>query len=145
MEQFLGEASGLKWMGSEALRRPPSDPNSDADQQPAIRYSKDWAIEESIVYAGFEGDRGLALRSPDRYYAISAALPKPITFGRGPFILQFEAKFQRGPKCDGAYVKLFRAPLDAPTPFVFRPERVDNQTPFSLMFGPDRCDSDKVC
>lgn len=108
------------------------------------KYSNSWSFAEPKVYPGFEGDRGLLLASPVNYYAVSTALRRPIFFGKETFVLQYEVKFQEGLECGGAYIKLFRAPIES-TSTLFRPERLDDQTPYTVMFGPDRCGTtDKV-
>lgn len=79
------------------------------------------------------------------YYAISRALANPLEFVTGTFVLQYEVKLQEGLDCGGAYIKLFRAPLGSSSYSVFHPDRVNDKSPFTIMFGPDRCgSSDKV-
>jgi calnexin len=139
VEQFTGHH---KWLSSEA-KKVVIDLHGDGAQH-EYKYNGAWRIGEPAAYPGLEGDAGLTLISPASHYAISTPI-KPILFdGKEPFILQYEVKAQEGLECGGAYLKLFRAPLDASSS-IFRPERVDDQTPYSIMFGPDRCGTtDKV-
>ena len=51
------------------------------------------------------------------------------------FVLQYEVKMEEPLTCGGAYVKLFAAET---APSVGEGE-FDNETPYILMFGPDRC------
>jgi calnexin len=48
-------------------------------------------------------------------------------------VFQYEVKLQSGLECGGAYVKLLT--MDAN----FDPKMFDDKTPFTIMFGPDRC------
>lgn len=50
-------------------------------------------------------------------------------------ILQFEAKYAKGQTCSGAYMK-FYSKDDA-----FKPEEMQEDTPYTVMFGPDVCGS----
>lgn len=88
---------------------------------------------------GLIGDVGLLMPHAAQHYGVSASFPALAAERKGDsFVLQFEAKFQDGLQCGGGYVKLFdRAGKD--------PKEFDNDTPFIIMFGPDRCGStDKV-
>jgi calnexin len=83
---------------------------------------------------------GLELAKPARRYAVSAPLPGgALAFGDKPLVLQFEVLLQDGLECGGAYVKLFEAP--APGAGDFDATAVTPQTPYAIMFGPDRCGS----
>lgn len=127
------------WRGSATYRQIPSD------VEPGYRraeYSKDWSINEPTIYPGFLGDRGLILDSPENYYAISTPLMTPLNFGNTTFVLQYEVKLQNGLDCGGAYIKLFC--LATEKDHLFRPEEVNEHSPFALMFGPDRCGSKDV-
>lgn len=94
---------------------------------------------------GFEGDKGLELVSdkPHQFYAVYSQLKEPLSFASSAavpeFILQFELKLQEAIKCSGAYIKLPRvnpdgSPLDL--------SLLDNNTPYTVMFGADKCGTD---
>jgi len=58
--------------------------------------------------------------------------------GGAALLLQFEARHQDGLECGGSYLKLFARGSS-------KKEDFDNDAPFIIMFGPDRCGStDKV-
>ena len=62
--------------------------------------------------------------------------PKPLfSLENSSLIIQYEVKLQEGLHCGGAHISLFRAPLDAAVQ-LFRPERLSDQTPFSLSSVP---------
>jgi hypothetical protein len=49
-----------------------------------------------------------------------------------------------GPDCGGAYIKLLTQP---PNNKKFNPSHFNANTPYTIMFGPDKCrdETDKVC
>lgn len=96
-------------------------------------YSGQWAIEESRVYPGLEGDKGLVMKTEAAFYAISKKLPELVDVAQGDLVVQFEVKFQSGVSCAGAYVKLINDLGD--------PKQFSDETPFEIMFGPDICGS----
>ena len=52
-------------------------------------------------------------------------------------MVQYESTLTDGLTCGGAYIKLLEAPVDT--------SKFDNESPYVLMFGPDRCGAtDKV-
>lgn len=84
------------------------------------------------------GDVGLTVPDAAKHYGASASFA-PIQGNEGiPFVVQFEARFEEGLSCGGAYMKLFdRGESKA--------EDFDNDTPYIIMFGPDKCGgTDKV-
>jgi len=103
-----------------------------------FKYDGIWAVEEPSVFPGLAGDDSLIMKSKAKQHAISSLFDKPITFdGSKPFVVQYEVKMQNGLSCGGAYVKLLNADagkLDS--------EKFGDTTPYSIMFGPDRCGAD---
>ena len=100
------------------------------------------AVEAPRANAGAAGDLGLVLSHAARHYALTAPLAQPVDLSDDrPLVLQYEARFQEGLTCGGAYLKLYTAaPGD-----VFDPAAVTGATPYTVMFGPDRCGAtDKV-
>jgi len=87
---------------------------------------------------GLIGDLGLEVPEEAKHYGISASFPALKGAKEVPFVLQFEVQFQDGLQCGGSYVKIFdRKDKKA--------EEFDNDTPYVIMFGPDRCGgTDKV-
>ena len=87
------------------------------------------------------GNLGLVLKSKARHAAISTLLSKPFIFDDKPLVVQYEVIFQEGQECGGAYLKLLSVD----------PQHKDlrnfhDKTPYTIMFGPDKCGNDhKVC
>lgn len=61
-------------------------------------------------------------------------LEKPVSLKDGTVVLQFETRLQNGLECGGAYLKYLR-PQDAG----WKAKEFDNESPYSIMFGPDKC------
>lgn len=116
------------WVLSEAKKE-------DIDEDIA-KYDGVWSVEEPKRPIQ-DGDLGLVLKSKARHAAISTLLNTPFHFKDKPLIVQYEVNFQDGQECGGAYLKLLT--LD--------PEHADlkkfhDKTPYTIMFGPDKCGND---
>ena len=73
-----------------------------------------------------------------KHYGISSLLPSAVDPAKD-LVLQFELKLTNGLSCGGAYIKFVTAD-DA-----FTPAGLKDDTPYSVMFGPDKCgDTNKV-
>jgi len=84
---------------------------------------------------------GLILESQARHAAIAAALNQPFYFNKNPFIVQYEALFPEAFECGGSYLKLLSHLPETKDLKKFR-----NNSPYTIMFGPDKCGSEhKVC
>jgi len=82
------------------------------------------------------GDLGLLIPDEARHYGAAAKFPQIVGKKEAPFVVQFEVKFQDGLSCGGSYIKLFNSD---------GVESFKDDTPYVIMFGPDRCGStDKV-
>jgi calnexin len=88
---------------------------------------------------GFEKDKGLQLTQEMKYYGVSTMLQTPFAPSGGDTVLQYEIKFDVF-TCGGAYLKFLRAPEGEGQALDLL--GVDNDSPFSVMFGPDRCGAD---
>uniref|UniRef100_UPI00398E47C8 calnexin-like n=1 Tax=Pristiophorus japonicus TaxID=55135 RepID=UPI00398E47C8 len=106
----------------------------DADEDIA-KYDGKWAVEE-LMENKVPGDKGLVLKSKAKHHAISALLKKPFVFKGEPLIVQYEVNFQNGIDCGGAYLKLLSHTED------LKLEEFFDKTPYSIMFGPDKCGED---
>lgn len=84
-----------------------------------------------------DGDMGLVLKSKARHAAISVPLNKPFFFKDKPLIVQYEVNFQQGQECGGAYMKLLTLDSEHSNLRLFH-----DKTPYSIMFGPDKCGND---
>ncbi|KAJ3251898.1 hypothetical protein HDU77_005559 [Chytriomyces hyalinus] len=127
LEQFLPEAS-KRWISSEAKKVVDG-----IEDDELLRFRGLWNIEEPTVFPGFSGDRGLVVKTPASHHAISASFKEPIETNGKTFVAQYEVKLQNGLECGGAYMKLLTADSD------FTPAQFSDKTPYTIMFGPDRC------
>lgn len=102
-------------------------------------YVGEWSIEEPKVFGGFKGDKGLVLKSEAAHHAISNVFDQPLDNSGKTLVAQYEVKLGQTLNCGGAYLKLLKS-----TPELGSTE-FSNDTPYVIMFGPDRCGStDKV-
>jgi calnexin len=103
-----------------------------------------WIASEKEDYKGVwkhsksEGhdDYGLHVSDKARKYAIVKELDVPVTLKDETVVLQFDSRFQNGLECGGAYLKYLRSQEAGWTPTEF-----NNEAPYSIMFGPDKCGS----
>ncbi|KAJ0578507.1 putative calreticulin/calnexin, concanavalin A-like lectin/glucanase domain superfamily [Helianthus annuus] len=101
-----------------------------------------WIVSEKEDYSGewkhskSEGhdDYGLLVSQQARKYAIVKELEKPVELKDGTVVLQFEVRLQNGLECGGAYLKYLR-----PQEAGWTAKGFDNESPYSIMFGPDKC------
>ncbi|OVA17329.1 Calreticulin/calnexin [Macleaya cordata] len=103
-----------------------------------------WIVSEKDEYNGVwkhsksEGhdDYGLLVSEKARKYAIVKELNEPVSLKDGTIVLQFETRLQNGLECGGAYLKYLR-----PQEAGWKPKEFNNESPYSIMFGPDKCGS----
>lgn len=103
-----------------------------------------WIVSEKEDYKGVwkhamsEGhdDYGLLISEQARKYAIVKELDKPVDLKEKTVVLQYETRLQNGLECGGAYLKYLR-----PQEAGWVPKEFDNESPYSIMFGPDKCGS----
>lgn len=119
LEQFDG--SNPEWKESHAQR--------DGE----FSYVGRWLVEPAEVSV-LEGDKGLVAKSPAAHHAISYKLKTPFINKGKDLVLQYETKFQKGLNCGGGYIKLLSAGPELDEDF-------NNDTPYQVMFGPDKCGS----
>lgn len=100
------------------------------------KFSGPWAVGGGAS-PGIAGDKGLIVTRRARHYGMSAPASTGDLEGKD-FVLQYEVKLEDGLTCGGAYLKLPAAPFQDLLQF-------DSDTPYSVMFGPDKCGAtDKV-
>lgn len=107
-----------------------------------------WTHSESNDYKGkfvtgqgakptFRGDRALIIPEKARKYGLSTRISGIADLTDMDLVVQYELKVDQGITCGGSYIKL-------PLPD-FDPKSLTGDTPYSIMFGPDKCGStDKV-
>uniref|UniRef100_A0A6M2DZB2 Putative calnexin n=1 Tax=Xenopsylla cheopis TaxID=163159 RepID=A0A6M2DZB2_XENCH len=117
------------WVHSEAKKE------GDLDEELA-KYDGVWEVEAPQRQL-MKGDMGLVLKSKAKHAAISAKLKKPFVFSEKPLIVQYEVTMQDGQECGGSYIKLLSVGPGTDNLKEFR-----DSTPYSIMFGPDKCGVD---
>ncbi|KAF9355782.1 hypothetical protein BGX26_006132 [Mortierella sp. AD094] len=126
LEQFAQNWSD-RWTASEATKETTSEGE-------VFSYVGQWEVEEPNVFPGLKGDLGLVAKSPAAHHAISASLPEVVDNKDKTLVVQYEVKAQQGLECGGAYMKLL---TDSPEGIRFK--EFSNDTPYTIMFGPDKC------
>ncbi|GFZ17295.1 calnexin 1 [Actinidia rufa] len=79
-------------------------------------------------------DYGLLVSEKARKHAIVKELDEPVKLKDETIVLQFETRLQNGLECGGAYLKYLR-----PQEAGWTAKGFDNESPYSIMFGPDKC------
>ena len=117
---------GTKWTRSQAKK--------EGTEETIAKYDGVWAVE-ALAKDALNGDTGLVMKSKAKHSAAAAKLKKPFTFN-SQLVVQYEVAFQNGLDCGGGYVKLLSSSpgLDL--------RQLTDQTPYTIMFGPDKCGSD---
>ncbi|KAJ9110732.1 hypothetical protein QFC20_002773 [Naganishia adeliensis] len=136
VEQFTPDWTS-RWIVSQATKQTPV-----GDE--IMSYVGQWSVEEPEVVKGIEGDAGLVMKSKAAHHAISAVFLEPISVvgtnaeepARVPLVVQYEVKTQKGLECGGAYLKLL---TENPGEGLRAGEDFTDKTPFTIMFGPDKC------
>ncbi|KAF9408628.1 hypothetical protein BGZ94_002245 [Podila epigama] len=126
LEQFNTNWSD-RWTASEATKETTAEGE-------VFSYVGKWTVEEPHKFPGLKGDLGLVAKSPAAHHAISASLPEVIDNKDKTLVVQYEVKAQDGLECGGAYMKLL---TDSPEGIKFK--EFSNDTPYTIMFGPDKC------
>ncbi|KAJ3025535.1 UNVERIFIED_CONTAM: Calreticulin-1 [Siphonaria sp. JEL0065] len=116
-ETFNGNEVPARWIQSEAKDD----------------YGK-FKVSAGKFYADEKVSRGLQTSQDARFYSISAPLDKEFDNKGKDLVLQFTVKHEQNIDCGGGYIKLLPK-FDAKT--------FNGDTPYSIMFGPDICGSDK--
>lgn len=126
---------------------PPSVPNAAFFDDFQSGLAK-WTHTKDPEYAGefkigqgaspvYKGDRALIIPEKAKRYGLSAEVTGMDDVAKKDVVLQYEVKLDQGMSCGGAYLKL-------PTGH-FDPAAFNGATPYSVMFGPDKCGStDKI-
>ncbi|CAK9222672.1 unnamed protein product [Sphagnum troendelagicum] len=103
-----------------------------------------WIVSQSSDYGGkwkyekSEGheDYGLLVSQPAKKYGIAVDLPEEVNPTDNTVVLQYDLRLQKGLECGGAYLKYLLPQAAGWTPSDF-----NNESPYSIMFGPDKCGS----
>jgi calnexin len=95
-------------------------------------YTGEFAAEGYKVEA-IPGDVGLTMPKKAHRYGLSHKLATPVLASEQPLVVQYEVSLKGGLECGGAYLKLLN--VDGS----FDGEQFEEPTPYSIMFGPDKC------
>ncbi|GAB4845818.1 hypothetical protein Ancab_039227 [Ancistrocladus abbreviatus] len=103
-----------------------------------------WVVSEKEEYKGIwqhaksdgHDDYGLLVGEKAKKYAIVKELDDPVHVKGKPVVLQYEVRLQNGLECGGAYLKYLR-----PQEAGWTSKEFDNESPYTIMFGPDKCGS----
>lgn len=114
--------------------KPSTAKKFDEGRHEVVSYVGKWAIEPAKKYPAFSNDKGLVLKLKAAHHAISYKLPQPFDNTDNDLVLQYEIKLQNGLSCGGTYIKL----LDLQDNY----DNFSTDTPYQVMFGPDRCGSE---
>lgn len=68
-----------------------------------------------------------------KHYGIVRVFDEPVNAAGKAFVVQYELRLHDGLECGGAYIKLVA--LDT------EPDVLSSDTPYIIMFGPDKCGS----
>ncbi|BGP14326.1 hypothetical protein JCM10213_004454 [Rhodosporidiobolus nylandii] len=128
VEQFVGDSWKDRWSPSKATK--------EEQRGEVFSYVGKWSVEEPTVYPGIAGDEGLVLKTKAAHHAISAPFDAPLDPKGKPLIVSYEVKLQKGLDCGGAYIKLLTESETG-----IQAEEFSDKTPYTIMFGPDRCGS----
>lgn len=104
-----------------------------SDRSDGTPYEGVWSLEESKIYPGYQGDKGLVMKTEAAFYGISKKLPSVFNKANQDLVFQYEVKFQETISCCGAYVKLLSSNLN--------PANFSDDSPYEVLFGPDICGS----
>ena len=90
--------------------------------------------EKSSVAVGIDGDKALYFDKPS-HFGLTSIIDSVAPNG-GDLVFQYEVRFTETVTCGGAYLKF----LDAKR--FSDPKSLNNESPYIVMFGPDKCGSD---
>ncbi|CAI5501494.1 unnamed protein product [Closterium sp. Naga37s-1] len=107
-------------------------------------YAGRWVVSSSADYTGkwkwaageASGDYGLLVTEKAKKYGIAAELPEPVDPKQDTLVLQYDVRLQNNLECGGAYLKFLMPQTAGWTPSQFK-----DDSPYSIMFGPDKCGS----
>ncbi|CAI7756916.1 unnamed protein product [Closterium sp. NIES-54] len=107
-------------------------------------YAGRWVVSSSADYTGkwkwaageASGDYGLLVTEKAKKYGIAAELPEPVDPKKDTLVLQYDVRLQNNLECGGAYLKFLMPQTAGWTPSQFK-----DDSPYSIMFGPDKCGS----
>jgi len=91
----------------------------------------EFKLSAGKFYGDPENDKGIQTSQDAKFYQLSAKFDKPFSNEGKTLILQFSVKHEQSIDCGGGYIKLF--------PSTLVPEKMNGDSPYHIMFGPDIC------
>jgi len=88
-------------------------------------------ISAGKFYGDKDKDKGLQTSEDAKFYQVSAKIDKPFSNEGKTLVLQFSVKHEQNIDCGGGYIKLFPSDIE--------PEKMNGDSPYHIMFGPDIC------
>jgi len=88
-------------------------------------------ISAGKFYGDKEKDKGLQTSEDAKFYQVSKKMDKVFSNEGKTLVLQFSVKHEQNIDCGGGYIKLFPSDLV--------PEKMNGDSPYNIMFGPDIC------
>lgn len=82
----------------------------------------------------FENDNSLVLTQSNHHYGVATKFPTLLDSKNQDLVIQYELKLEETLNCGGAYLKLLRSDVEDVS-------SLNNDTPYVIMFGPDKCGS----
>eukprot|EP01121_Diplochlamys_sp_Union-15-3_P017566 TRINITY_DN620_c0_g1_i1.p1 TRINITY_DN620_c0_g1~~TRINITY_DN620_c0_g1_i1.p1 ORF type:complete len:394 (-),score=113.17 TRINITY_DN620_c0_g1_i1:47-1228(-) len=120
-ETIFKETFPAGWEKRWVKAYPKKDENADGE----------WGWSAGKFYNDAEKDKGLQTTQDAKFYTISAQFPKEFSNKDKELIIQYTVKHEQNIDCGGGYVKLFPASLDQ--------EKMNSESEYNIMFGPDIC------
>ncbi|CAI5466840.1 unnamed protein product [Closterium sp. Yama58-4] len=107
-------------------------------------YAGRWVVSSTADYTGkwkwapgeASGDYGLLVTEKAKKYGIAVELPELVDPKQDTLVLQYDVRLQNKLECGGAYLKFLMPQTAGWTPSQFK-----DDSPYSIMFGPDKCGS----
>lgn len=95
-----------------------------------------WKYGYGLLKPSIEGDKCLIIGRGGSHYAAGSLIKFPIDNTNEDLIIQYELRFQKSMSCSGAYLKLLSSNVTDLS-------KLNNKSPYIIMFGPDKCGNDK--
>merc|ERR1711881_779845 len=86
---------------------------------------------KETFYGDKERDLGIKTNEDAKFYQLSTKIETPFSNEGKQLVLQYQVKHEQTIDCGGGYIKLFPADINK--------EKMNGDTPYYIMFGPDIC------
>ncbi|KAG5497704.1 hypothetical protein JKF63_03970 [Porcisia hertigi] len=91
-------------------------------------------LSSGAIHVDAAKQQGLKLTQDEKFYAISKKLPTPVSNDGKPLVVSFSVRNEQDLQCGGTYLKFFSE---------LNQKDFNGESPYWLMFGPDRCGSSR--